>query len=496
MTINYPTSYDDGASLYGDVNDLVVVTLNGSVNDTATALTFNETGVVDALDVDTELVFQGQGLGPVTATAVLNDITVGGSYVGHGKKTSYRVEIDATGTPDTFKWSNDGGSTWVETGKNCVGSGSPYTLEEGITVYWAATTGHTLGDRWDFEAGFEIVRIDSHGATGVLNVTRGFNGSTAQSHADDAQATQDPSAYDFTILREAIVATEKYAGLVGLDASKSATPSPGNVYIATDTNKVYICFIANTWETFNRPDHGDYANLSADDHTQYHNDSRKLTWHTALTGVHITTIAHDHRGSGTEGNPIKKFETGLDSGKGTPSAVGQVYYGYDANNLYFSADGAAWTRYTAMPKGTIMFFEGSCPTGWTQVTELDGKFVKQADAAEWTGLDSGGALTHTHEMQDVVNHSHNVVAQTDVTSTAQGDHFHYYPARAGAGSGTYNYSYTSTSTAYSNTSGTGSHTHTISIPAYDTEDTGSNPANTDTASNLLAYYKLRACRKT
>jgi hypothetical protein len=46
-----------------------------------------------------------------------------------------------------------------------------------------------------------------------------------------------------------------------------------------------------------------------------------------------------------------------------------------------------------------------------------------------------------------------------------------------------------------NTSSNGSHTHTISVPAYDVEDTGSNPANTDAESNNPAYYKLRACKK-
>lgn len=33
----------------------------------------------------------------------------------------------------------------------------------------------------------------------------------------------------------------------GLDASKSATPSVGNVYYATDTKRIYICFATNTW---------------------------------------------------------------------------------------------------------------------------------------------------------------------------------------------------------------------------------------------------------
>jgi len=59
----------------------------------------------------------------------------------------YRVEIDATGTPDTFKWSNDGGSTWEATGVAITGSAQ--LLENRIYVTFAATTGHTVGDYWD-----------------------------------------------------------------------------------------------------------------------------------------------------------------------------------------------------------------------------------------------------------------------------------------------------------------------------------------------------------
>jgi len=61
---------------------------------------------------------------------------------------SYRVQIDGTGTPDTFKWSNDGGATWVVTGVNIMEAAQH--LEDGVVVTFGATTGHTVGDRWDF----------------------------------------------------------------------------------------------------------------------------------------------------------------------------------------------------------------------------------------------------------------------------------------------------------------------------------------------------------
>jgi len=33
----------------------------------------------------------------------------------------------------------------------------------------------------------------------------------------------------------------------GADSSKTATPEPGMVYVATDTSKVYVCFTINVW---------------------------------------------------------------------------------------------------------------------------------------------------------------------------------------------------------------------------------------------------------
>ena len=92
------------------------------------------------------------GIGPVTATAVLDDLTVSGTYIGKEGK-DFVVEIDAIGTPDTYKWSIDGGSTFVETGISATGSQEllPETNGgTGIRLDWGATTGHTLGDKWEF----------------------------------------------------------------------------------------------------------------------------------------------------------------------------------------------------------------------------------------------------------------------------------------------------------------------------------------------------------
>jgi len=79
----------------------------------------------------------------------LDDLTIGGTFTGRGR-INYRVEIDGTGTPDTFKWSDDGGATWDATGVAITGDAQ--TLNNGVTITFGATTGHVLGSRWDFIA--------------------------------------------------------------------------------------------------------------------------------------------------------------------------------------------------------------------------------------------------------------------------------------------------------------------------------------------------------
>lgn len=85
-------------------------------------------------------VFTGSGL---------DDLTAGDTFNGVGT-VSYRVQIDSEGTPDTFKWSNDGGSTWEV--ENVEITGSVQELDNGVFITFLATTGHTDGDRWDFDA--------------------------------------------------------------------------------------------------------------------------------------------------------------------------------------------------------------------------------------------------------------------------------------------------------------------------------------------------------
>ena len=87
----------------------------------------------------------------VFAGVGLDDLTSGGTYSGSDIQKTYVIEIDTTGTPDTFQWSDDGGSTWNATGVSITGAAQ--TLNDGVQITFGATTGHTLADQWLFDAG-------------------------------------------------------------------------------------------------------------------------------------------------------------------------------------------------------------------------------------------------------------------------------------------------------------------------------------------------------
>jgi len=63
----------------------------------------------------------------------------------------FKIEIDTNGTPDTFKWSQDGGLTWVYT-KVAITAGLQ-TLGDGVKITFDSTTTAHLGDIWTFKAG-------------------------------------------------------------------------------------------------------------------------------------------------------------------------------------------------------------------------------------------------------------------------------------------------------------------------------------------------------
>lgn len=73
----------------------------------------------------------------------LNDGVFGAGFTGVAS-AYYEVEIDAVGAPDTFRWRKNGG-TWTT---GVAITGATQTLDDGQTITFSATTGHTLGDSW------------------------------------------------------------------------------------------------------------------------------------------------------------------------------------------------------------------------------------------------------------------------------------------------------------------------------------------------------------
>lgn len=78
----------------------------------------------------------------------LDDITVSGNYNGTWEDDLV-IKIDSTaGSPDTFKWSKDGGANWEATLVPCTLDSAPTLLDDGIYVGFAAVDGHTVDDLW------------------------------------------------------------------------------------------------------------------------------------------------------------------------------------------------------------------------------------------------------------------------------------------------------------------------------------------------------------
>jgi hypothetical protein len=85
----------------------------------------------------------------------LDDMTAGGTFTGTGRRT-YIVQVDGTGATDTVKWSRDNGATWASSEVLMIAA-TPIELELGLTVTFAAATGHTLTDRWTVVASAAVV---------------------------------------------------------------------------------------------------------------------------------------------------------------------------------------------------------------------------------------------------------------------------------------------------------------------------------------------------
>lgn len=126
----------------------------------------------------------------------LNDMTFGGTFIG-AASAHYRIQIDAAGATDTFKWSDNGGTTWVATAVAITGLAQ--TLNNGITITFGATTGHTLDARWDFYR--QVADINGN----IIEQLKYISGMTLQQVHNNSGATPtiaDSSASAILTIRQ------------------------------------------------------------------------------------------------------------------------------------------------------------------------------------------------------------------------------------------------------------------------------------------------------
>ena len=120
------------------------------------------------LEFDADQTVQAQTKLPIVVGGthnLRNDFSISaGSTFTHYHSLAFLFEIDGvTGTTDTFKWSKDGGITFVGEKIPITPGAIPLNRSFGIDVEFSSITGHGLGDSWSFIAypKNHIVQIDS-----------------------------------------------------------------------------------------------------------------------------------------------------------------------------------------------------------------------------------------------------------------------------------------------------------------------------------------------
>lgn len=115
--------------------------------------------------------YDGIPLQPTFTGSGLNDLSSNGQNTTTTTASTYDVEIDATGTPDTFKWRKDGGA--YTTGVSCAITQT--VLSTGVGVTFGATTGHTVGDHWTFTVTQKItINADNHQGISIGRDSDGY----------------------------------------------------------------------------------------------------------------------------------------------------------------------------------------------------------------------------------------------------------------------------------------------------------------------------------
>ena len=277
-------------------------------------------------------------------------------------------------------------------------------LSEGVEADDTTLSFETLADLplpTYIRIGTELVYAPEASGYMLINCVRGVLGTSAAIHTKGTGAYVVLTSEHFNRLRDRALATQRAQGLVGLLANRPLMPKTGEVFIATDTQKVYVCTQDGEWTYLGGlATHAESLEQGeTDDHMQYHTQARTETWHASLSGEHVIDgDLHDHR----YGGGVGRVRSGLAANLPVTYDTGSCYYATDTKELYVALSSTAWGKVTGAPAGTIIMMMESdlvqygyqCPPGWTRYLALDGKFPMGAPAGVVSPLNSGGANTH------------------------------------------------------------------------------------------------------
>ena len=86
----------------------------------------------------------------ITNTNDSSNISVVGTYTGNTSRV-YLLQIDSLSTPNTFKWSNNGGFTFQQIYVPIINTITPISLDLGLSVLFTATTGFFYNQQFTFQ---------------------------------------------------------------------------------------------------------------------------------------------------------------------------------------------------------------------------------------------------------------------------------------------------------------------------------------------------------
>lgn len=231
-TITNGSTYTHGSNYVLDVSDEYVRTFGNATKTGTGTLTF-ERGWAQKPGTVSEYGFD--------LSAAVTKYDFSGSNKALAAK-SYKVQIDGTGSPNTFKWYDDGGVTPVATGVSITGGSQTLTSADGsiALINFSGTTGGVLGDYWTFTGG--AYSSDSS------VVARFYQAKTTNTNYVVRMVQAAPTTTNFSKMLNMDGTGQVTLWISnGTSPNGSLTGTTGDVCFGCDSGKSYYCTSGTSW---------------------------------------------------------------------------------------------------------------------------------------------------------------------------------------------------------------------------------------------------------